>query len=164
MTEQQKWVKKKLNIVACVEGYRGQGAKGEFVIYNITATDENGAVINQKLSSFSELPLGPGEFEVQPFYKDGELKNYTLRRPGGATGQLRAEVEELKAKVKWLEEQVNGLNAAINALLKNPPALSPQAPITPENYGQQRSAPVTVPPTSAPAYGAVPNDDDDIPF
>lgn len=144
MAAEQVWAKRRLNITACQEVYRGNNSKGEFVIYELQATTEQGALVNQKLSSFSMLPLGVGDYEVAPYIKDGQLKNYTVRKPGGASGSkvaidaLASRVQYLEDHVKWLTEQVNGLTALT------------------QQMGNGQQVPVAA---SAPA-----DDDDSIPF
>lgn len=102
---EQKWEARRINIIACVEGYRGQGAKGEFVIYNLQATKEDGSPIPAKLSSFDQLPLGVRDVEVSPYFKDGVLKNYTVRLP---KGHLKDEVAELRDRVDKIEAFLQG--------------------------------------------------------
>src|SRR3954452_14711222 len=99
MPPEQKWARRKLNITSCVEVYRGNNDKGEFVIYELAATNEQGALVNQKLSSFGQLPLGWGDYEIAPYYKDGQLKNYTVRKPGGSGGGSKAQVDAVASRV-----------------------------------------------------------------
>jgi hypothetical protein len=144
MAAEQQWAKRRLNITECKEVYRGNNSKGEFVIYELQACNEQGVLVNQKLSSFSMLPLGLGDYEVAPYIKDGQLKNYTVRKPGGASGSkaavdaLASRVQYLEDHVKWLTEQVNGLTALT------------------QQMGNGQQVPVAA---SAPA-----DDGDDIPF
>jgi hypothetical protein len=150
MPPDQKWTPRRLNITGCKEVYRGNGAKGEFVIYELEAVNEQGAVVNQPLSSFSMLPLGLADYEVAPYHKDGQLKNYTVRKPGGNSGNS-AKVDALASRVQYLEEQVSWLTDQVNghrALL--------------EQLSKER-APNGATPASVSA-GASPPDDDDIPF
>ena len=114
MATEQKWAKRRLNITSCQEVYRGNNSNGEFVVYELQATNEQGILINQKLSSFSLLPAGLAEYEVAPYYKDGQLKNYTVRKPGGGRGG--AQVSALASRVEFLEEQVTWLTAEVNGM------------------------------------------------
>lgn len=106
---QPKKARRKLNITSCLEVYRGNGTKGEFVIYEIQATDENGVLIQQKLASFADLPLGLDDYDVAPYIKDGELKNYTVTKPSGGGGgsakydALKKDHDLLEARVEHLE-------------------------------------------------------------
>lgn len=140
---EQKWAKRRLNITACQEVYRGNNSKGEFVIYELQATTEQGALVNQKLSSFSLLPLGVDEYEVAPYMKDGQLKNYTVRKPGGGGGS-KAAVDALASRVSTLEERLAGLEGIVTQLV---------------DRMSMNGAPATSAPVSAPS-----DDGDDIPF
>lgn len=124
----------KITVTACKEVYRGNGAKGEFVIYEITATNKDGVLIQDKLSSFSQLPLGEGVYDMKPFYKDGEFKNWTVQAPKGAQTQaINQRMDFLEQQVEWLVGKVNELQGAIQQVTKTP---SPQ-PATPAGRFQQ---------------------------
>lgn len=140
--------KRVLNVMECKEVYRGNGAKGEFVIYELKATDQNGVLINAPLSSFTMLPLGPAEYELAAYHKNGEFKNWTVSKVGGRGGS-KAETEALASRVQYLEETIKWAVEKINAL---------------DGAVAQLARAGTGSAATPPTPPAAPPDDDDIPF
>ena len=104
----------KIRVTECKKVYTGNGANGEYSIYEITAVNSKGVLIQDKLSSFTPLPIGEGTYDMKPFYKDGVFKNWTVSAPKG-TGTAA-----LEQRVGFLEEQVQFLNAKVEALEARP--------------------------------------------
>lgn len=100
--------KKKINVTGCTPGYNGNDKNGNpYTIFDITGADENGVAIPLKLKSFSELPIGPGEYEVETYTnaKSGE-SSYTLKDPnrrGGGGGVTLEQFNALSARVAAIE-------------------------------------------------------------
>lgn len=97
-----------LIVVSCTEGYKGTGRKGEFTIYNIEATTDDGSPVTQSLRSFDDLtPLigKVAEFDVKP-YRGNKGLTYTLY----AKDKPKAE-----DRIKQLEERVGQLELAVRA-------------------------------------------------
>jgi hypothetical protein len=148
------WAPRRLDIKSCTETYSGTNTKGPYSIYEIKATNEQGVLINHKLSSFSQLPLGPGDYEVSaypPGSKPGDqnFRNFTVRpkdRKGSNTGALRSDLDLLTQKVEWLTERVNTLGPAVEEL---------------QRRLMEGGGPPSQPPAGS-ATGSPP--DDDIPF
>lgn len=116
-----KWVKRTLEIVACVEGYKGSGQEGSnYTIYNVTAKDQAGNVISHKLSSFENLPTGVGEFEVSP-YPPGttpthpDFKNFTVRTSGGK-GSMGKKVDALREELAAAVQRIDRLEEEVKRL------------------------------------------------
>lgn len=157
-----------LIIVSCTPTYHGTGAKGAYTIYDVVATDQAGAPIQQKLSSFDNLAPGPGTFDVDKYVKDGVIKNYTVKPLAGnrrSSGQVsREEFDMLADNFERFRSYVMGeIATRVPGLAQTqaaPVAAPPAAPVTtPAPAGVDSWAP---PPATAPA--AAPIDDDDIPF
>jgi hypothetical protein len=146
-----------LRITACREVYRGQGAKGEYVIYEIEAVDANtGVLINVPLRSFSHLTEGEtGQFEVEKYERPGKETTYTLKKPKGSGGNaLGPKVDDLRKRVELLEGNYDILKRAVAALE--------------EQVRQQSPPPVaagggSIHTSGAPSLAGGPPDDD-IPF
>lgn len=113
---------RRINVLECREVHRGQGAKGEYVIYEVTATSEAGDPIELELRSFSQLPTGVGEYEVSE-YRGKKGVSYTLKKPGGSGGgggaRLGPKVDELRDRVDALEETVKRLRDEVAGLKSN---------------------------------------------
>jgi hypothetical protein len=115
----EKWQKTKVNVTSCEVATQGTGKGGAYTLYKIKGTKENGELINFEMTSFSQLPLGLRDYEVQPYKKDGVVKNYTLRPPGGNASNseaLREDLNLLIERVDFLTSKCNSLEAAIDLL------------------------------------------------
>lgn len=116
-----------LRITACREVYRGQGAKGEYVIYEIEAVNaDTGVLINLPLRSFEHLTEGQaGQFEVEKYERPGKETTYTLKKPrgsGGGGNALGPKVDELRRRIELLEQNQEIIQANLRDLMKAAPA------------------------------------------
>lgn len=86
------------------------GKGGETTLYEITAVDENGAQVTEKLRSFAELEEGVLiEYEIEPYNHEKHGLSYTLHRPKQNTTKrviaLEKQVQTLLDRVSALEMQ-----------------------------------------------------------
>lgn len=139
--------RRKLNITSCVHAYKGTNSKGEFNIYEVEATTEAGVVIQDKLTSWAQLPTGVAEYDLTPYEKDGVFKSWTVEVPKERGGNSGAAKEAMEQRVGFLEQQVEFLVGKVNAL---DGAIS--------QLGREVAQPAT--PVAAPSG----NGEDDIPF
>lgn len=117
--------KRSLIVTECKLVYTGQGDKGEYQIFEVEATTDDGTPVGLPLRSFSDLAAFKGkvtEFEVQPYEKPGKPTTYTLKAPKGSTNIRVAALEE---RVKLLEAQMQQLISA--GLQSGAPAQVPPA-------------------------------------
>lgn len=147
MAEKQEVKGAQIRVTECKKVYTGNGANGEFSIYEITALNSRGVLIQDKLSSFTPLPLGDGTYDMAPFYKGGVFKNWTVKAPKG-TGTAA-----LEQRVKFLEEQVEFLNNKISSIESElqvarnshlgspPPAAQPATPAAASRFGADDDVP-----------------------
>lgn len=114
----------------------GTGDHGEWTLYKLKATDENGRPIQQELRSFADCKVGEAAvYEVErQEYKGAE--QFMLKPPKKGGASLGPKVDELRARVEALEAAVQELKAQ--------QAASPGARV--------------------PAGAAAPGGDDDLPF
>ncbi len=129
-----------IRVTECKKVYTGNGANGEFSIYEITAVNKQGVLIQDKLSSFSPLPLGDGVYDMKPYYKNGEFKNWTVSAPKGTS------TAALEQRIGFLEEQVEFLVGKVTSIEQQLAAVG--------------SHPGHQPPTPAGRF----SQDDDVPF
>jgi archaellum component FlaC len=110
-----------IKILKCNLGYSGKNKRGDaYEIYEIEAENGEGKVINEKLRSFSALPIGQVvEVTVKKFTSEKYGDSYTLTPKKGVSGKeaaiddLAKEVEALKARVAALERNANPLNSTL---------------------------------------------------
>lgn len=114
-----------LRILACRQVYSGTNARGDqYTIYEVDAQNQRGEPINEKLRSFTSLPIGQDvEVEVTVFNSERHGKSYTLHpknkrssqeQVNQATEKLQRQDEEiaqLKQRVQRLEQVVQQLTA-----------------------------------------------------
>jgi hypothetical protein len=136
-----------IRVTECKKVYTGNGANGEYSIYEISAINSKGVLIQEPLASFTPLPIGDGTYDMQPYYKGDVFKNWTVQAPKG-TGTAA-----LEQRVKFLEEQVEYL---VNKVSSIEDALQRQG-------GHQVPPPSAPQPQTAAASSRF-GGDDDIPF
>jgi hypothetical protein len=86
--------------------------KGETTLYEVTAVDEHGEPITDKLRSFAELEIGKLDiYEVEPYSHPQHGDSLTVHRPRSNTSQrvaaLEKVVNDLANRVAALEEGDN---------------------------------------------------------
>lgn len=124
-----------LKIVACRQVYSGHNQRGDsYTIYEVDAAKRDGTLVNEKLRSFTALPIGQEvEVTVTPFESEQWGRSYTLHPKGQARSQgaaasvneLREEVEALREMVQKQADRINGLEQ----LMRQPRnGSSPQSP------------------------------------
>lgn len=98
---------KSLVVTGCKSVYTGTSDRGEYQIYEVTATDADGGPITVPLRSFSALPAGAGDFGVTPYTnKSGEV-TYTLKQPGrSGGGGSSPQLADLQHRIEVLERTV----------------------------------------------------------
>jgi hypothetical protein len=87
------------------------GKGGETTLYEITAVDENGAPVTEKLRSFAELEEGVLiEYEIERYNHPTHGLSYTLHRPKQNTARrvaaLEKQVQTLLDRLSAVEMQV----------------------------------------------------------
>jgi hypothetical protein len=97
----------------------GKGT-GQTNLYEITAVDENGEVIREKLRSFAELEDGILiEYELEPYDHPQHGKSWTVKRPRSNTtqrvGVLEKQLEDVTDRVAAIEQHLGIGPAAIPA-------------------------------------------------
>jgi hypothetical protein len=152
---------RKLEILTCNEVYRGQGSKGEYVIYEVEAKDPNtGIMVNVPLRSFSYLDTGLTDtFEVEKYEKQGRPTTYTLKRPrqgGGGNGALGQSVDALRGRVDVAEQNIDILQKNVANLQQMVERMAQGQPVA-SSVG---AGPVPTPSSTGSDFGG----DDDIPF
>lgn len=146
--------RRKLNITGCKHVYKGINSKGsEFNIYEVRAATENGQEIQDKLTSWVELPMGVREFDVTPYEKNGAFQSWTLTVPKEQGGNAAAAREALAARVQFLEHQVELLTNKVNSI-----ETALQSVLSGPQQAQQAPTPVG----GGPSYQGY--DPSDIPF
>lgn len=120
-----------------------------WTIYEVSARNpDTGIEINQPLRSFSRLELGVGEYDVEPYTREGYPTTYNVSAPNSkGGGALKASVDGLRERITLVEQNVETIRANLANLTHLVEELrSGQTPVA---AGDRR------PP---------PPDDDDIPF
>lgn len=133
----------RIKVTGCRHVYTGRNQRGDqYSIYEIDAERAaDGMKINEKLRSFSALPIGQViEVTVTPFISQRHGKSFTLE-PKGRTGgssstqrlnDLAAEVEDLRNRVATLTQRLGALEkllaekGVITAPQQAPPAQADQ--------------------------------------
>ena len=110
---------RKLTIVECKPIHTGTGDKGEFTIYEITARNADGVLINEPLRSFTKLDEGEGEFTVEPYDHAKYGRSYTVKKPkGGAGSRLGPKVDELRDRLDRMEARLDKLAGDVAGLVE----------------------------------------------
>jgi len=111
----------KLRLTQCKLIFTGENSKGTYTIYEVLACKEDGTVVEQKLRSFVELPVGPlVEVYVSRYESPKHGVSFTLAPKNGAPSQgqdlthLKDEVETLRGVVDSLQERVGRLERGIH--------------------------------------------------
>lgn len=80
-------------------------------LWEVTAVDENGEPVTEKLRSFSELELGVLiEYEIEPYEHPQHGKSYTVKKPRSNTTQRVAHLEKL---VEDLTDRLSAVEAQL---------------------------------------------------
>lgn len=131
----------RLKIIDCRQVYSSRNQRGDpYTIFEIDAARaEDGQRINQKLRSFSALPIGEVvEVTVTPFVSERHGKSFTLHlkdreRSGGGgstarTNELSQEVADLRNRVASLSQRVLALETILREKgIAAPPQAQAQA-------------------------------------
>lgn len=114
---------RKINVIGCSAVHSGTKDDGtEFTIYEVEATNAEGARIELPLRSFDELPPGEAEYTVTPYQTRRGDTTYTLGKPGGNPGsRLGPKVDELRTRLDVLEATVAQLQADLRAVADGRP-------------------------------------------
>lgn len=80
-------------------------------LYEVTAVDENGELIRERLRSFAELELNIlYEYDLEPYFHKEHGKSWTVKRPRSNTtarvGQVEKELKDVKDRLAALESAV----------------------------------------------------------
>lgn len=104
---------RKLTVTSCVEFRRGHGAKGEWIIYEVKADDENGEPVKAKLRAFKSLPIGVEQvYEVEKHVHETYGESFTLYPPKQKTNER---VDDLERRVGELEQKLAGVIAQLES-------------------------------------------------
>jgi hypothetical protein len=110
---------RKINVLRTEQIASGTDKKGrEWALYSVIATTPDGAAIEDTLKSFSPLPQGEVEVEVERQDDPKYGVSYMLKRVGGSAGsRLGPKVDELRDRVESLEGQVAALRDSVTGLV-----------------------------------------------
>lgn len=144
MSQQQQGDQRVLVVTSCREVKRGQGQKGEWVLYELGVTKQTGEPIDAKFNAFADLTsyIGkPTEYTVT--YKDHETygRSFTLKPP---RRDYARELDELRARIVRLESQLGG-QPSTSSPAPGPAAAPAQAAPAVAGFGPPAGAPVGVP-------------------
>lgn len=139
--------RRKLNITACKHVFTGTNSKGEFKIHEVEAATEQGIAIQDKLTSWVQLPLGLGEFDLTAYMKGDVFQSWTVEVPKDRGGNSGAAKEAANQRIEFLEQQVEWLVGRVSSLAEELRLLREGS------TGPNVLTPVATPPA-----------DDDIPF
>jgi hypothetical protein len=140
---------KRITVIDTTVIRSGTSSSGkDWTLYEVTAVDENGAPIEEKLKSFDALS-GTVEVEVE---KDDNPKygvSYMLKLPKGSAGasappagaRLGPKVDDLRGRVEHLEDQVSGLTRAVEELRGGTPVPQPTPVPTETRFGGDDDVP-----------------------
>lgn len=115
--------RKTLIITGCREVHRGQGTKGEYVIYAVQAKTEQGETVKEDLRCFKPLEV-TGEalpFEVERYDGGARGVSFTLHPLKKAT------LEDLERQVQELRERITRLESGASPP-EGAPAAAPAGP------------------------------------
>jgi hypothetical protein len=117
----------RLRITSCSSVYSGINTRGDdYTIYEVQAAKETGEVVDQKLRSFEELPVGEVlDLTVTPFKSEKHGLSYTLARKNKPAGGSSRKVEELTAFVGAIDERLK----LVEGRLMGPPAAPASAAV-----------------------------------
>lgn len=109
--------KTRIKIIDCRPVYHGTNVKGDsYTIHELKATNVEGTLIDQKLRSFSALPVGQLiDVTVVPFESPEHGKSFTIypankaESTTQAANDLRAEINELRTNMARLAERVGAI-------------------------------------------------------
>jgi hypothetical protein len=109
--------KTKVKVIDCSPVYHGTNVKGgEYTIHEVKATNMEGELINQKLRSFSALPIGQVvEVTVVPFKSEEHGKSFTLYPVGSGGGTTQAS-NDLRVEINQLREMISTLGGRVGAI------------------------------------------------
>lgn len=127
-----------IRVTECKKVYTGNGANGEFSIYEITAINSKGVLIQEKLSSFTPLPIGDGTYDMKPYYKGEVFKNWTVEAPKGTgTAALEQRVKFLEEQVEFLVNKVSSIEQQqrLSTTAPSAPPAQPQTPVADSRFG-----------------------------
>lgn len=114
----------RLKILACRQVYSGKNGRGdEYTIYEIDAANMQGSTINEKLRSFSALPIGQDiDVTVTLFNSEQHGKSFTLHPRDRARTSSTARLNELWEVVEAQKGMIAALSDRVTALEGASPA------------------------------------------
>lgn len=117
MAEQQ-GRKMQLRIIDCKPVYHGTNNKGDdYTIHEVRASKTDGTLINEKLRSFTALPVGQTiEVTVVPYKSKEYGKSFTLYPSNQKSAGTTAAVNDLGEQVKELQERSAKLSQRVSEL------------------------------------------------
>lgn len=109
-----------LKVVDCKPVYHGVNGKGDaYTIHEVKATKPDGSLVNEKLRSFSALPVGqPIEVTVVPFVSEKHGRSFTLYPTGAKATGTTAAVNDLGETVEQMRGMIAALVTRVDALEK----------------------------------------------
>jgi hypothetical protein len=140
---------RRVTVISTTVVKTGVGANGSpWTLYEVVATGEDGAPIEEKLKSFDKLE-GTVEVEIERQEHPKYGVSYTLKLPRGAEGageppsagaRLGPKVDELRDRIETLERGLAATNSVVTTLVERANA----APPPPGGHGNL-AAPATEP-------------------
>ena len=110
-----------LNVLGCVEKKRGTSKAGrDWVLYAVQADDGNGNPVGEDLTSFQELPVGIGEYQVERDENQFGVR-WTIKQPT-AVGRALSEQNVRITRLEALCQQLSGGTPAVQAVAPAVPA------------------------------------------
>jgi len=101
-----------LNVLGCVEKKRGTSKQGrDWVLYAVQADDGNGNPIGEDLTSFQQLPVGVGEYQVEREENQWGVR-WTIKQPT-AVGRALSEQNVRITRLEALCQQLGGGTAQV---------------------------------------------------
>lgn len=133
-----------VKVIDCKPVYHGTNKKGDqYSIYEIRASKADGTLINEKLRSFTALPIGQSvAVTVVPYKSEQYGQSFTLyptnEKGAGTTAEvndLNERYEQLRQSHGKLEARVADLERIVGELLRDEgrSAAQPASPHDPEH-------------------------------
>lgn len=116
MADNRKPFKKKMCVThqKVIATWPNSKGTSETSLYEVTAVDENGQPITEKLRSFAEVELNILiEYDLEPYSHPQHGESWTVKKPRSNTTQrvahLEKEVQDLKDRLSAVEAQLGNV-------------------------------------------------------
>lgn len=108
----------RLRITGCTPVFQGRSGSVEYSLHEVTATKENGEAIEERLTSFEDLPVGEVlDLVVSPHNSEKHGKSYKLARRHRRSSserldKLERRVTDLTERLELIEQFLGPLNSS----------------------------------------------------